>query len=152
MDFEFEKLLDRTGRLILNALQENARLTFSELGRLVGLTSPAVGERVRRLEEAQIIRGYYARISVEKSGYPIQAFIRLQTPAAKYPRVLATAQNRPEVLECHHITGEEAFMMRVVATSTQHLEEIIAAFSPFGETSTSIILSTPVEKHLRFPG
>jgi len=148
MTTDSEKLLDRTGHQILYALQENARISFSELGRLVGLTPPAAAERVRRMEEAGLIAGYHARIPAEKLGLPIQAFIRLRTPAEKYTRVVAVVRELPEILECHHVTGEEAFVLRVTAASPAHLERIIAKLSPFGETATSMVLSTAVEKRL----
>ncbi len=151
MDIDIEKVLDRTGRTILHALQENARLSFSELGRMVHLTPPAAAERVRRLEEAGLIGGYHADIPPEKLGLPIQAFIRLRTPPERYPRILSAVQGIPEILECHHVTGDDAFIMRIAAASTHHLETIIDQLSPFGETSTAVVLSTPVRKRLLNP-
>jgi len=151
MNAELEKLLDRTGIKILRALQENARLTYNQLGQIVGLTPPAAAERVRRMEEAGLIEGYHARVDPARLGLPIQAFLRLRTPAERYPRVLAAVREIPEVLECYHVTGEDAFILRIAAASTSHLENIIARFSPFGETATAIVLSSPVEKRLIGP-
>jgi len=148
MDFDFQKLLDRTGFEILRALQENARLSFSELGRRVALSSPAVAERVRKMEELGIIEGYHARIEPQKVGLPIMAFILLRTRPEKYPGIIALVRSTPEILECHHVSGGESFIVRVVAASIPHLENLIERFSLFGETSTLIVLSSPVVKQV----
>jgi Lrp/AsnC family leucine-responsive transcriptional regulator len=148
MDSGFAKLLDRTGLKILRALQENARLSFSELGRQVALTPPAVAERVRKMEESGIISGYHAQVDPDKVGLPIRAFITLKTRAEKYPSVTALVRNCPEILECHHVSGGESFIMKVVASSIPHLEALIEKLSSFGETNTLIVLSSPVVKQL----
>ncbi|CAG0936888.1 HTH-type transcriptional regulator LrpC [Thermoflexales bacterium] len=147
MTFKLERVLDATGRKLLRALQENARLSYSELGRQVGLSAPAAAERVRRLEEAELIIGYHAEVDPAAMGYGVLAFIRLTTSTDKYPRVLELAQRLSEIRECHHVTGGEAFIMKVLATSIPHLESIIAQLSIFGATSTSIVLSSPVRKY-----
>lgn len=146
MDSGFEKLLDRTALKLLRALQENARLSFSELGRQVALSPPAVAERVRKMEEAGIISGYHAQVEPDKVGLPIRAFITLRTRAEKYPDVITLVRNAPEILECHHVSGGESFIMRVVASSISHLESLIEELSPFGQTTTLIVLSSPVVK------
>jgi Lrp/AsnC family leucine-responsive transcriptional regulator len=146
MDLDFERLLDRTGFSILRALQENARLSFSELGRQVSLSPPAVAERVRKMEEAGIIGGYHARVELDRVGLPIMAFILLKTQAEKYRRIISQVEDVPEILECHHVSGDESFIIKVVASSISHLEKLIAELSPFGETSTLIVLSSPVVK------
>ena len=148
MGFAFERLLDRTGLKILHALQQNARLSFSELGRQVALSSPAVAERVRKMEEAGIIGGYYARVEPEKVGLPIMAFVLLKTRAEKYPDIILLARRLPQILECHHVSGGESFIMKVIASSIPHLEDLIERLSPFGETSTLIVLSSPVVKEV----
>jgi Lrp/AsnC family leucine-responsive transcriptional regulator len=148
MDFAFERLLDRTGLKILHALQQNARLSFSELGRQVALSSPAVAERVRKMEEVGIIGGYHARVEPEKVGLPILAFILLRTRAEKYPDIILLARRLPQILECHHVSGGESFIMKVIASSIPHLEDLIERLSPFGETSTLIVLSSPVVKEV----
>ena len=148
MDFSFERLLDRTGLKILHALQGNARLSFSELGRQVALSSPAVAERVRKMEEAGIIGGYHARVEPEKVGFPIMAFVLLRTRAEKYPDIILLARRLPQILECHHVSGGESFIMKVIASSIPHLEDLIERLSPFGETSTLIVLSSPVVKEV----
>jgi Lrp/AsnC family leucine-responsive transcriptional regulator len=145
-DFQVEKILDRIGRKLLQALQENARLSYSELGRQLGLSAPAVAERVRKMEDVGLITGYHAEVNPVQLGYGVLAFIRLTTPTEKYPRVLELAQRLPEIRECHHVTGGEAFILKVLATSIPHLESIIALLSAYGATSTSIVLSSPVRK------
>src|SRR5215469_18214845 len=115
MALEIERLLDETGWHILEALQENARLSFSELGQRVGLSSPAVAERMRRMEDAGIITGYRAEINTAKIGYPITAIIRMSTlPGEKCTRFIAWAEEIPEVLECYRVTGGDALVMRVM--------------------------------------
>jgi Lrp/AsnC family leucine-responsive transcriptional regulator len=145
--FQVEKILDRIGRKLLQALQENARLSYSELGRQLGLSAPAVAERVRKLEELELITGYHAEVDPAQLGYGVLAFIRLSTPTDRYPRVLELAQRLPEIRECYHVTGGEAFILKVLAASIPHLESLIAQLSAYGATSTSIVLSSPVKKH-----
>jgi Lrp/AsnC family transcriptional regulator, leucine-responsive regulatory protein len=147
MPLQLEKLLDPVGRKLLRAVQENARVSFSELGRRVGLSAPAVAERLHKLEEAEIITGYHAEVTPAALGYGVMAFIRLATSTEKYPRVLDMAQRLPEIRACHHVTGSEAFILQVLATSIPQLESIIAQLSACGATSTSIVLSSPVRKH-----
>ena len=140
--------LDATGRKILSLLQRQARLAFSEIGRQVGLSGPAVAERVRRMEEDGIISGYHAEINADAAGLPIRAFIRLTTPPQRYEQLTRTLQAIPEVLEAHHVTGEDAFYLRVAAPSMDALEQVIGRLSPFGSTSTAMILSTPVKRDM----
>lgn len=147
MSAEIERL-DRTGRLILQILQTEGRLPFSQVGQKVGLTGPAVAERVRRMEEQGLIRGYHAEVDQTQVGFPIRAFIRLRTSPERYTRLLAVLKGLPEILECHHVTGEDAFVIRVSAASMESLEQIIARLSPFGETSTAVVLSTPLQREL----
>jgi Lrp/AsnC family transcriptional regulator, leucine-responsive regulatory protein len=138
--------LDPTDRQILAALEENARAPLAEIGRTVGLTGPGVGERLRRLEALGVVTGYRARVSYEKIGCPIQGFLRLTTHPDKYPRVLARLSETRGVLECHHVTGAESFIIRFAVGSMADLEALIGSLSPFGETATSLILSTPIER------
>ncbi len=143
---DLEKLLDRTGKKLLAALQANARLSFSELGRQVGLSQPAAAERVKRLEDAGIITGYHAEVDAAKLGWPVPAFVRLITPPEKYPRFLKLAASWPEVLECHHVSGDDSFVLKVAVSSTAHLEEFIGRLTAFGPTTTAIVLSSPIPK------
>ncbi len=142
-----EKLLDRIGRKILVALQEDARLSFAELGKKVGLSPPAVIERVRRMEETGIIAGYHADVNLKAIGLEVTAFIRLRCTSEKYPQVLALSKKLTEILECYHVSGPDSFILRVAVRSVEHLEEVIGKLSVCGSTATSIVLSSPVRKH-----
>ena len=152
MTLEIEKLLDDTGWQILQALQENARLSYSELGQRVGLSSPAVAERVRRMEDAEIISGYHAEINRGKVGFPITAVIRMSnSPGERCTRFTAFAQELPEVLECYRVTGNDSLIMKVMASSVEELEALIDHLSVHGQLNTSIILSTPVSRRVIAP-
>jgi Lrp/AsnC family leucine-responsive transcriptional regulator len=151
MTLEIEKLLDETGWRILQALQENARLSFSELGLRVGLSSPAVAERMHRLEDAGIIKGYHAEIDTTKVGYPITAIIRMQAQGERCTRFSASVQDIPEVLECYRLTGSDSLIMKVMVASVEHLESIIDRLSAHGQLTTSIVLSTAVTKRRIVP-
>ena len=148
MALENKKLLDEVGWQILRALQEDARLSFAELGRRVGLSLPAVAERVRRLEEAGIITGYRAEVNMAKIGLPIMVFIRLNTPRDQYPALIALLNNLPQALECHHLTGPESFIIKIVVASIADLETLIGQLSAYGQTTTSIVLSSPFSKKM----
>ena len=152
MALEIEKLLDATGWQILHALQENARLSYSELGQRVGLSSPAVAERIRRMEDAGIISGYHAEINLAKVGFPITAIIRLSTaPGERCTRFTGFVENIPEVLTCYRLTGSDALIMKVMAASVEHLESLIDQLSVHGQLTTSIVLSTPVSRRMITP-
>src|SRR5690349_19928364 len=144
MGLQFESSVDDISRQILQALQEDARISFSELGRQVGLSAPAVAERVRRLEEAGIITGYRAEVDPAKMGLSICAFIRISTSGARERRTVDLIRACPEVLECHRVTGSDCFILKVVVTSIPHLEDLIDRLSPCGELVTSVVLSSPV--------
>ena len=143
---QHEKLLDRIGLRILAALQENARIPLSRLGDAVGLSAPAVAERVKKLEEAGIIRGYHADIDPAITGRSVIAFIQLTTAAHHYPAIKAQAERFPEISSCHHISGEASFIIKVRVADVADLETVVARLSPYGQTRTSIVLSTHVEK------
>lgn len=145
MALEIERLLDETGWRILHELQQNARLSFSELGQRVGLSSPAVTERVRRMEDTGIITGYRAEINTAKVGFPITAIIRVSAPG-DCKQFNAAVSAFPDVLECYRVAGEDSAILKVIATSMEHLEEIIDRLSSHGSPTTSIVLSTPVKK------
>ena len=152
MTLEIEKLLDDTGWQILRVLQQNARLTYSELGQRVGLSSPAVAERVRRMEDAGIISGYSVEINLAKVGYPITAIIRMSSaPGERCTRFVDYAEAMPEVLECYRVTGSDSLIMRVMASSVEHLESIIDQLSTHGRLTTSMVLSAPVKSRIITP-
>lgn len=144
MTLNNERLLDSISWQILKVLQENARLSFSEIGRRVGLSSPAVAERVQRLEEAGIITGYHAHIDTTRLGYQMTALVRISSYKDRHSQVVPVVSTMPEVIECHCITGSDCFLLRVMVASVQHLEAILTRLKEFGETTTSIVLSSPI--------
>jgi Lrp/AsnC family leucine-responsive transcriptional regulator len=144
MTLEIDKIMDETGWRILGELQENARISFSELGRRVALTPPAVAERVRRMEETGVIAGYRAQPANDRIGLPITAFIRWTATGNDCAYLGEVAKDIPEIVECHRVTGEESYVVKVVVRSVEHLEELIDRLMPYGETKTSVVLSSPV--------
>ncbi len=141
-------MLDKTDKTILRCLQEDARTPYSKLGRTVGLTGPAVAERVRRLEESGVITGYHAVINYASIGYPISAVMEVTYPSSHAQRMYSLARKLPEVLECCHVTGNSSVVLRVVARSIQHLEKLMKDVQAVGTTQTSVVLSTPVSKQV----
>src|SRR4029079_5332739 len=138
-------MIDDIDKKILTELQQDARTSFAELGRRVGLTTPAVIERVRKLEDAGIVTGYAIEIDPAKSRLPITAFIRMSITGVDYSHIIEVAEQSKEVLECHRGTGGDSFIMRVVVESVEHLQEVIDRLTPYGITTTTIVLSSPVK-------
>lgn len=145
MTSEIKKLLDPTGWRLLEVLQSDARLSFSEIGRRVGLSTPAVIERIRKMEEAELITGFSVQLNYEKLGFPITAFIRLETHPDVHANLQAKLQEAPEVLQCYYITGRASFILKVVVSSVSHLEKLIEKLAVYGQTYTSIVMSMPVQ-------
>jgi Lrp/AsnC family transcriptional regulator, leucine-responsive regulatory protein len=139
-----EPQLDSTNRRLIEALQADARLSLAELGRRVGLTAPAVGERLGRLEETGVIRGYHADVDPRALGYELSVILRIRPAARMIAKVAELAQQTPEVTECHRVTGEDCFIMRLTVRDVMHLEELIDRFVLYGQTTTSIVQSSPV--------
>ncbi|HET6748597.1 MAG TPA: Lrp/AsnC family transcriptional regulator [Actinomycetes bacterium] len=137
-------LLDAVNRRLLRELQADARLSLAELGRRVGLSAPAVGERLQRLQEAGVVRGYRAELDPAALGLPLGVIIRVRPAAGELPKVAELARQTPEVVECHRITGEDCFFMKLQVRDVAHLEEVIDRFLLFGQTTTSIVQSSPV--------
>jgi Lrp/AsnC family leucine-responsive transcriptional regulator len=140
------RLLDDIGRRIIAELQRDARLSYAALGRRVHLSTPAVAERVRRMEEAGIITGYHAAINPAAVGLPIRAIIRLKANLQSYERVRLAIADIPEVIECHHVTGSDDLVMTVLVCSVEHLEAVLDRLRPFGDHVTSLVLSSPVQR------
>jgi Lrp/AsnC family leucine-responsive transcriptional regulator len=136
--------LDPVDCKILMELQMNARVAFAEIGRRVGLSTPAVIERVRRLEESGAIEGYHARVNPAKVGLPVRAVVKISIAGDRLAQFALLVQKVPEVLECHRVTGSESHILQVVAADVGHLERIIDKLMPYVATNTSIILASPV--------
>jgi len=138
--------LDDIDWKIIELLAADGRISFSAVGRAVGLSAPAAAERVRRLEEAGVINGYHAQIDPRLLGYGVQVYIEAKVPAQRYRFFKKTVAEIGAVQECHHITGQAAFLLRVWLKKVADLEPILGRLSRFGETSSTIVLSTVVEK------
>lgn len=140
--------LDAIAWKILEALQHNARISFAELGRKIGLSTPAVAERVHRLEEAGVITGYHASLDSTKLGVPIRVLVRLTIPGGEQQisRTVTALKELSEISRCHRITGSESFIIEADVVSIRHLEALIDRLSALGATSTSTVLSSPVER------
>jgi len=142
--------LDRISWKIIEELQQDARLSWAELGRRVGLTTPAVAERVYRLEKLGVIRGFHADISLERLGLPILIFVRLSIagPESTVRAFQLQVVKWMEVLECHRVTGSDSFMLKARVVSVEHLERFLDTLGHYGTTSTSTVLSSPVQQRV----
>jgi Lrp/AsnC family leucine-responsive transcriptional regulator len=136
--------LDAVNVLLLHELQRDARLSVAELGRRVGLSAPAVADRLGRLEREGVIRGYRADLDPEALGYPLTAVIRVRPAPRQIAKVAELARATPEIVECHRITGEDCYLIKAHVRSVTHLEEVIDQLATFGQTITSILQSSPV--------
>ena len=133
--------LDSIAWKLIESLQHNARLSFAELGRKVGLSTPAVAERVHRLEDAGVITGYHASLNMAKLGVPIRVLVRLTIPGGdlQISRTVAAIKETAEISRCHRITGAESFVIEAHVVSIRHLEALIDKLSALGATSTSTV-------------
>ncbi|PFH11177.1 Lrp/AsnC family leucine-responsive transcriptional regulator [Collimonas sp. PA-H2] len=141
--------LDKLDWRILEILQDNARITNTELGKQVGLSQPAITARIRQLEEQGVIESYTARINHRLVGRDISAFIRIRTSHAQIAKCLKAFEALPEVIEAHRITGEDCFVVRVVVEHMAQLEATIDALAKFGPVTTSIVLASYPQKYIR---
>ena len=136
--------LDATNLRLLAELQADARLSLAELGRRVGLSSPAVAERLQRLEQDEVILGYHARLDPRKLGMTLSAVIRVRPAPRQLRQVAELAQRTTEVVDCRRITGDDCYIMTAFVRDVEHLEEVIDQFAAHGQTTTSIVQSAPV--------
>jgi len=139
-----ELVREATNAHLLRLLREDPRMAVSELGRRVGMSAPAVRERVLRLREAGIISGYRVDIEPAALGYTVCAFVRVRPSPGQLPKIAELARRTPEVVECHRVTGEDCFVMKVYLPSLDRLDGLLDRFLQHGQTTTSIVQSTPV--------
>ncbi len=139
-------LLDDTGLRLLGELQRDARVSLAELGRRVGLSSPAVAERIKRLEGAGVIRGYHADIDPRRLGYTLGVVIRIRPAPRQLADVAALARDSSEVVECHRVTGDDCYVMTAFVRDVEHLEQVIDRFAAYGQTTSAIMQSSPVPR------
>jgi Lrp/AsnC family transcriptional regulator, leucine-responsive regulatory protein len=137
---------DPTDVALLRELQEDARLSLAELGRRVGLSPPAVADRLERLEQAGVIRGYRAEVDPRALGYELAIVLRIRPAPRELKKVAEVAQRTPEIVECHRITGDDCYLMKAHARDVEHLEELIDRFAVYGQTTTSLVQSSPVPR------
>jgi Lrp/AsnC family transcriptional regulator, leucine-responsive regulatory protein len=137
-------LLDQVNRRLLRELAAEPRITMSALARRVGMSAPAVSERIQRLERAGIITGYRVDISPAALGLPITAFVRIRPTAGQLPKIAQLAKETPEVSECHRISGEDCFLIKMHAATIEDIEKTLDCFLTYGQTISSIVVSTPV--------
>jgi Lrp/AsnC family transcriptional regulator, leucine-responsive regulatory protein len=138
--------LDATDIELLHELAIDARLSLAELGRRVGLSPPAVADRLERLEEAGVIGAYRAEIDPRALGYELAVVLRIRPAPRELKKVAELAQRTPEVVECHRITGDDCYLMKAHVRDVVHMEEVIDLFAIYGQTTTSIVQSSPVPR------
>jgi Lrp/AsnC family transcriptional regulator, leucine-responsive regulatory protein len=149
MTLEIERLLDETGWQLLQELQCNARLSYSDLGQRVGLSSPAVAERIHKMEEAGIITAYRAEVNPALLGLPISAILRMSVYAGEsLARFTALAKDIPEIMECYRVTGGDSYILKIIVSTVAHLEALIDRLAEHGQVTTSIVLSAPVSRRI----
>src|SRR3954470_4322595 len=140
------QLTDATNLRLLDELQRDARLSLAELGRRVGLSSPAVADRLKRLEDEGVITGYRADVNPRALGYSLGVVIRIRPAPRQLAAVAQLARDTPEVLECHRVTGDDCFVMTAYVRDVEHLEQLIDQFVAYGQTTSSIMQSSPVPR------
>jgi Lrp/AsnC family transcriptional regulator, leucine-responsive regulatory protein len=146
-------LTDARNVELLKLLSGDPRMTISALARRVGMSAPAVRERLRRLSEVELIRGYRMDIDPRALGFPLTAFVRIRPLPGKLPKIIELAQRTPQVTECHRVTGEDCFILRIHFASLEGLDQLLDQFLAFGQTTTSLVQSTPVPaRSLPLPG
>ena len=139
-------LLDDVNLRVLKELEADGRLGMAELGRRIGMSAPAVAERVQRLERAGVIRGYRAELDPAALGFPVSAVVRIRPSPGQLQRIPEIAGETAEVAECNRITGEDCYLLRLHLRAIDDLEDVLDRFTPYGLTTTSIVHSTPVPR------
>ena len=137
-------LLDERNRKLLAALLKNPRSTVATLARRVGLSAPAVRERLLRLEESGVIKGWRVELDPAALGFPIAIIVRVRPMPGQLPKIARLAQSLPQVTECQRITGEDCFLLRLHLRGLDELDGILDRFLAYGQTTTSIVQSAPV--------
>jgi Lrp/AsnC family transcriptional regulator, leucine-responsive regulatory protein len=136
--------IDPVNVRLLDELRRNPRISMSELARRLDMSSPAVTDRVQRLEDNGVITGYRLELDPRALGWPVAAFVRIRPGPGQLKRIADLARATPEVVECHRITGEDCFLMKVYVAEIDKLEEVLDRFLMYGQTTSSIVQSSPV--------
>jgi Lrp/AsnC family leucine-responsive transcriptional regulator len=137
-------LRDERNVELLRLLSGDPRMATSELARRVGLSAPAVRERLLRLEEAGVIAGYRLMIDPAALGYPISAYVRVRPAPGQLGKIAELARAMPQIVECHRVTGEDCFILKIYLPALDELDDVLDRFLAFGQTTTSLVQSTPV--------
>lgn len=136
--------MDKINKRILNSLLKNGRISITNLSKEVGLSIPAVTERVRKLEDQGFIEGYVAVVNPEKIGFPVSAIIGITAFKPQKNNLLRDLKNMPEVFECLHVTGDDSYLIKIFVQTNKEVESFVARINIYGETRTRIILSAPI--------
>jgi Lrp/AsnC family leucine-responsive transcriptional regulator len=145
LTFQVSPLLaDERNLALIRLLQAEPRLGVAELARRIGMSAPAVRERLLRLEEAAVIRGWRLELEPRALGYPLTVFVRIRPMPGQLPKIAELARSMPQVAECHRITGEDCFILKVHVEAIETLDRLLDRFLAHGQTTTSIVQSTPV--------
>ncbi len=145
MSLPTENLLaDPTNVALIRLLRDDPRASVSELARQVGMSAPAVRERIQRLEESRVIRGYRLELDPRALGLPLAAIVRVRPMPGQLQKIAMLAAETPNVTECHRVTGEDCFILKIHFDAIESLDRILDGFLAFGQTTTSIIQSSPV--------
>jgi len=148
-----ELLRDARNVKLLRLLRDDPRISTSELARRVGMSPPAMRERIQRLEAAGVIQGYHIALDPKALGYPICAFLRVRPMPGKLPKIAELARKMPQVVECHRITGEDCFIMKIYIEELDQLDRVLDRFLAHGQTTTTLVQSSPVPpRGLPLPG
>jgi Lrp/AsnC family transcriptional regulator, leucine-responsive regulatory protein len=140
--------LDAVDGKLLRLMEKNSRTSIAELARSLGMSPPSVAERMKRLEEAGVIRRYTVEVDAAALGYAFAAYVRVRPAPGQLHRVMELVAALPEIVECDRITGDDCFLARVYVRSVEELDRVIDRIAPFAQTSTSIIKSSPVRRRL----
>ncbi len=151
MRFDPKAGLDATDWKLVDLLQADARASFAELGRKLRLSAPAVAERMKRLEERGVVRAYRAEIDLSSLGRGLHVYLRVVVAPKDYVRFKKAIAGMDEIFECHHVTGAESFVLRAAIDTVPSLETLIQKLTAYGPTTTSVILSTALDRRHFLP-
>src|SRR5215471_9352356 len=148
-----KSVLDGTNLDLLRQLRSAPRIAISELARRVGMSAPAVRDRIARLEDLGVIARWRLELDPVALGFPVLAFVRVRPMPGQLPKIAELAQRIPQVVECHRTTGEDCFIMKVYFVAMEELDQVLDQFLAHGQTTTSLVQSTPVpSRDLPLPG
>jgi Lrp/AsnC family transcriptional regulator, leucine-responsive regulatory protein len=136
--------LDSVNLRLLRELLDDPRITIAALARRIGMSAPAVAERVQRLQETSVIAGFRLDLDPTALGLPLAAYVRVRPMPGQLQKIAELAQRTPQVVECHRITGEDCFLLKIHVGGIDQIEAVLDAFLAFGQTTTSIVQSSPV--------